>query len=93
MWSNISLEFAIWKTSRQTDIKDYTVDARSYLRHPFWRNERTSFDIPQACFCQSLNKLDLRSKRYGSFFILKSISRANFDYLHAVARGLVLTCP
>jgi hypothetical protein len=54
MYSSISAESAIYE-GHQYMLELLEVLEPSYLRYPFWRNERPSFDVTKTRFCQSLD--------------------------------------
>jgi hypothetical protein len=56
------------------------LQAATDLWNPFGRHERASFHGLYASLRQPTNKLKLRLQWYRAFFILQSISWANFNY-------------
>ena len=56
---DVSICIYLYTFSNLSVIEKGAYSRRTYLRYPFRRNEGSSFDVPYACLCQSLDKLNL----------------------------------
>jgi len=86
----ISLELAIYRMGCRQLCSNAPRHFLTYLRYPFWRNERSRLNGRNTRPREALNQFDFGGERDNRLLVLQAIARSDFDELHPVAASGLL---